>query len=374
MVKKLLINLLFLSLLAFSANAQVTVGSATPPADYAVLQIDGIGGLRLPKLTQTERDALELTFTSTTEGVVIYFDGGTPDTSYFQFWDGSQWISMKYISNVVNSENGITDLKATLGDVVNVSYGLGGQLTEDTKLTQVTPTSGVSLLKFDPNNGGRFTVMDNALVVSADAVGIGTTPSGTAILEITSDTEGEAFRYQATNPQDKYVLASDADGYASWVDLTPNIIEKDATILSNVNIGTTNLTDSKQISSELELEKGIWLIMARYVAQTQTRLSSTNAPLAWGKNAWLTLNKSENSTLTEIVRVGQIPQLMDRYMTTTPQLIYILNVPATAKYVLYGSMMTTSAGVTSDTRVLTTDTNSGKSYFKAIQLSDDPSY
>ncbi len=363
MVKKLLINLLFLSLLAFSANAQVTVGSATPPADYAVLQIDGIGGLRLPKLTQTERDALELTFTSTTEGVVIYFDGGTPDTSYFQFWDGNQWISMKYISEVVNPENGIHEVARTLsGDVVTVQYGLGGNLTEDTKITQPT----AKLLKFDPNAGGRFTVMDNALVVAEDAVGIGGAPSGSSILEVTGAT-GQTFRYNATNPVADHVLASDADGYASWVTLKPNIKEKTAAIINNSNIATTSLTSSTQISSELELERGIWLIMARYIAQTTATAVDAN----WGKNAWLTLNKKNGLSLDEIVRVGQIPQWWTT-MTATPQLVYILNVPETATYVLYGSMMTNTTSVNMTVRA--SEAGSGSSYFKAIQLSDDPSY
>lgn len=78
MVKKLLINLLLLSLCIVSANAQVTVGATTPPADYAILQIEGVGGVRLPKLTLTERNALQATFTSQTEGVVIYLTALKP--------------------------------------------------------------------------------------------------------------------------------------------------------------------------------------------------------------------------------------------------------------------------------------------------------
>lgn len=363
MVKKLLINLLLLSLCIVSANAQVTVGATTPPADYAVLQIEGVGGVRLPKLTLTERNALQATFTPQTEGVVIYLSGATPDDSYFQFWDGSQWISMKYISEVINPENGTHELNRTpLGDVVTVEYGLGGNLTEDTKIVQPT----AKLLKFDPNAGGRFTVMDNALVVAEDAVGIGVAPSGSSILEV-AGTEGQTFRYNATKPVAGHVLASDADGYASWVTLKPDIKEKDANIIEN-NIATTSLSGSTPVSTELTLERGIWLIMARYIAKTTTTAADAN----WGKNAWLTLNKKTGSVLDEVVRVGQIPQLMSSAMTTTPQLVYILNVPATANYVIYGSMVTNVGTVNMTVRA--SETGSGTSYFKAIQLSDDPSY
>lgn len=371
MVKKLLINLLLLSLCIVSANAQVTVGATTPPADYAILQIEGVGGVRLPKLTLTERDALQATFTPQTEGVVIYLTGATPDDSYFQFWDGSQWISMKYISEVVNPENGTHESNRTpLGDVVTVEYGLGGNLTEDTKIIQPT----AKLLKFDPNAGGRFTVMDNALVVAEDAVGIGAAPSGSSILEVTG-AEGQTFRYNATNPVAGHVLASDADGYASWVTLKPNIVEKTATIIDNSDIATTDLLGSTPISQELQLEKGIWLIMARYIAKTTNSLpTGNNGTNAWGKNAWLTLYKKDGANLDEIVRVGQVPQYMSNNMTATPQLIYILNVPATGNYVIYGSMITTSYGINAGMTVRSSEAGSGNSYFKAIQLSDDPSY
>lgn len=366
MVKKLLINLLVMSLCIVSAKAQVTVGATTPPADYAVLQIEGVGGVRLPKLTLAERDALQATFTPQAEGVVIYLSGATPDDSYFQFWDGSQWISMKYISEVVNPENGIHEIDRTLsGDVVTVQYGLGGNLTEDTKITQPT----AQLLKFDPNNGGRFTVMNNALVVTKDAVGMGGAPSGSSILEVTGTAAGQAFRYNATNPVAGHVLASDADGYASWVTLKPNIIEKTATINDGSNIATTSLSGSTRISDVLRLERGIWLVMARYIART----NSTAVDANWGKNAWLTLNKTNGTgtILDEIVRVGQVPQWWTT-MTATPQLVYILNVAEDADYALYGSMVTNVSTVNMTVRA--SEAGSGQSYFKAIQLSDDPSY
>ena len=373
MLKKLFTQLLFLSLFALYSNAQVTIGDGVSPASYSILQIEGVGGIRLPKFTQAEKDQLEATFTSSTEGVVIYFDGGAPDNSYFQFWDGTQWISMKYINNVVNAENRITDTKVATGDIVSVNYGLGGSLIEDTKLKQITAPSEIALLKFDPASGGRFTVMDNALVVTDDAVGIGTSVPEDVVLEVAGE-EGEAFRYQATNPKEGYVLVSDAIGNASWADITPNIREKEAAIKNAVNIGSTSISSTVAVSEELFLEKGIWLIMARYVARTVNRFGlSSYAEAAWGENAWLILKNNKSGTSEEIVRVGQLPQLMDRYITTTPQLVYILNVKEDGTYVVHGAMKTNTRGVDSVTGTIPTSTAYGNSYFKAIQLSQEPS-
>jgi len=94
-MKKIYLFLLFVSIFAIGANAQVTIGSVKEPEKYSILEIDGnYGGVRLPQLTTADKAALEAKFAENTagsEGLLIY----SVDDSELQFWDGVKWVSAK---------------------------------------------------------------------------------------------------------------------------------------------------------------------------------------------------------------------------------------------------------------------------------------
>ena len=79
---------LFIVCVPARMNAQVTVGSATPPASYSLLElctskIDG--GLRLPQLNTVQRNALRKTFDAGihANGLVIY----NTDNNCVEYWN-----------------------------------------------------------------------------------------------------------------------------------------------------------------------------------------------------------------------------------------------------------------------------------------------
>jgi uncharacterized protein (TIGR02145 family) len=92
---QMLMLTLMLSVGAPTVRAQVTIGAATAPQPYSVLELisNGQGGLRLPHLTAAQRDAIalmpEFTGNSDANGLTIY----NTTNNCLEFWNGTKWIS-----------------------------------------------------------------------------------------------------------------------------------------------------------------------------------------------------------------------------------------------------------------------------------------
>ena len=102
---------LLLVLTVLPLRAQVSIGSGTTggavePKDFSVLElISNTGGLRLPHLTTTERNALSTTATfkaeahranslnATTPGLGLGLTIYNTNTNSLEYWDGNQWVS-----------------------------------------------------------------------------------------------------------------------------------------------------------------------------------------------------------------------------------------------------------------------------------------
>lgn len=322
-------------------SAQVTVGSNTPPKDYTILQIDGIGGLKLPSLTLPERIALEATLDADASGLVIYFE----NEKCMQFWNGSQWISMKYLRNLDDSTDGITG---------NEVYKLGGNLTTDITINQKNNS-----LFFDATTG-TFSVSNNAFVITDDAIGIGKVPTD-AILDIKADVAGTGFRYNPASGQAGHVLTSDRSGYGTWQSLAPNPVLATGTMRNEIISNNTSEVPV-QISDPLPLTKGIWLIIGRYIAISTASASASS----YGYNSWLRLRKT--GTSNDISTIGQVPQLSGSQVLTTPQLVYIVDVPeGGASYELWGDVRYSG---TPKITINSTHATYGDSFFQAIRLTE----
>jgi len=95
MKKKLLF---FLPLLSIGMLcAQVNIGSTAQPKSFSALEIQGqnsagdFGGLRLPQLSTTDRDALTDLSDPAAKGLTIY----NTTTEYAEYWDGVKWVPMR---------------------------------------------------------------------------------------------------------------------------------------------------------------------------------------------------------------------------------------------------------------------------------------
>ena len=95
----LLVVLLVLS--SVCMQAQVTIGSNAEPQKFSVLELISNstqpGGLRLPQLTNAEKEALEklpefmAKETTDAKGLIIF---NTTDSA-IEVWNGTKWITIK---------------------------------------------------------------------------------------------------------------------------------------------------------------------------------------------------------------------------------------------------------------------------------------
>ena len=79
----------------FTAGAQVTIGSTTPPQEFSILElISNQGGLRLPQMTRAQRDIMVLTSefqaekTGRAMGLMIF----NTNSRCVETWNGERWI------------------------------------------------------------------------------------------------------------------------------------------------------------------------------------------------------------------------------------------------------------------------------------------
>ena len=86
-----LICILFFS--KTTLTGQVTIGNEKKPENFSVLEVSTVnvkGGLRLPQLSTTQRDALSVVGKSEAAGLLIF----NTTTKRIEYWDGSKWISL----------------------------------------------------------------------------------------------------------------------------------------------------------------------------------------------------------------------------------------------------------------------------------------
>ena len=104
----------FLAAVLFTATtfAQVGINNENPDASAALDITSTTGGLLIPRMTETQRDAI----TSAATGLMIYQTDGTPG---FYYYNGSSWEGY-YSKNEVDVL--IANLQPTtynIGDIVN---------------------------------------------------------------------------------------------------------------------------------------------------------------------------------------------------------------------------------------------------------------
>jgi hypothetical protein len=340
-----------------NTQAQVVVGGDEPLQNYTILQLEGIGGLRLPKMTTANRDnnLTPLLGNNESAGLMIYNE--TDDC--IEFWDGTMWNPLKKYPALNNSKNGVTG-----NGTASSQFKLGGSITSG---EPVTINQNNKNLFFDVTTG-KFTVSgSNAFVVTADGVGVGTGTPGAA-LDIVASSAGTGFRYNtADSPAvNGHALTSDKDGNAIWKEIRIDPIRREASMIGGVQITSTTLNNAQKISNNLTLTKGMWLISARYVATTPTGQTASNS---LGYNAWLRLRDVNAGTDENCV--GMVPQYQNSQLLATPQLSFVVQVPDAGKtYAIYADAYQSSSSAGAQMQTYIGSIEYGDAYFYAVQLSD----
>jgi hypothetical protein len=137
-MKKLFFTVALLILSATTgARAQVTIGSTAPPQEFSVLElVSNNRGLRLPQMTTSQRNALNLAGNSSAQGLQIF----NTTTECVETWNGSKWITqcgdyvkIPDVSNCAD-DNGVP---MTIPPVRFAKYNLGANSQYDTPKKQM---------------------------------------------------------------------------------------------------------------------------------------------------------------------------------------------------------------------------------------------
>jgi len=175
-MKKLISTLfiIYCTLISGVLQAQVTVGSNTVPQSFSLLELDAStqkGGLRLPQLTTTERDALTGVTgnTTTAPGLTIY----NTTTSFIEYWDGTRWTHCNCAST------GMSHFTAVNGTNPDCDMGSGSFI----KI--IGPTAGFSISGIAGGYDGKIITIYNSTANNMTILNDATSIEANRILTLT---------------------------------------------------------------------------------------------------------------------------------------------------------------------------------------------
>jgi len=353
---KLTIILLALLGCAFYLNAQVTVGSNNEPEDFSILQVESQKkGVRLPQSTSADKTAINMEGKTAPEqsiagGLLIY--NKTDDAA--EYWDGTQWISLKKQLPVgLSASNGLS-----LVDENKIE--LGGTLTANT-----TISIGANELSFPDtgtNGTGELNIQTNALVAKGGNVGIRNADPATK-LHINSSITGKGLRIQDGSENNDYVLVSDAGGNASWAPLKPfqsvalgSVMTEGSYINGNSQYFPSNGNRVKVSRNDITLYPGKWLVMAKLAVRT---VGSSGTNTQYTHSLYL---RNETSNTDEST-VSMFPE-RSGWKVSVPQMVQYVEINTTSTFSLYSSR----AWSGTNENVYIFNTFGGEGFFFAIRI------
>ncbi len=152
-MKKIHLLLVILFASVWTSYAQVAINnSGTAPNANAMLDVSSTTkGILIPRMTTTERTAINASLSTTDEGLTVY----DTDTQSFWYWDGTDWVAMGSAALTEDKDwyqEGTTDAPTDIDDEMfhegNVAIGKN---TADYKL-DVADDTGNTSMKVDMTN------------------------------------------------------------------------------------------------------------------------------------------------------------------------------------------------------------------------------
>jgi hypothetical protein len=344
-------------------NAQITIGAKTAPGESSILQLEKAEserGFRLPRLTQAQCNTLKTNVTGKTpaNGLVIY----NTTTNKIQYWDGvsNDWIILDYKKLEFVGENGVTALSSSAG-----GYQLGGTLKDNT-----TVTVGANTLNFPTATGKQFVVSSTTdFMVADNKVGIGTATPARSLEVNNTSSSVKGLRISNSGEGPDYLLASDANGNGTWQPLKPLSSIVKGEIDNNISFNKNSGEPDPVISSQnITLDKGKWLIMAKFTAK---RSGGANTESSIGLYTYGALRYKDTANNEQIaISIGtlaeQLDSSIDRY--ATPQIFYYVELAAADAPRTYYITAGTSASESPHNSNNWTTSEYGGSYFYAIRI------
>ena len=337
-MKKYLLFFISVILLSSGIQAQVTIGSLDPPADFSILQLEGAaGGLRLPQVSQTNRNAIN-TSSPTAEGLMLY----NTNTNWVDYWDGLSW---KPVPEILTARNGL--------HLDNHTVKLGGSLIKSTNINLNGKTLNfianpaafrvnTDVLQIIGDNvtlqPTKFSVNTNAFAVT----GNNTNVSGTLVvnsrttnkLTVSGQTvlqEGQ-FQYVDGRQQANHVLVSSPTGEAHWAKLLPSsrivkgVLNTSNTTITSSGTAAGSVNSVNVTATDITLTPGQWMVFANY---------TTNSSATEGNNRfyiWTYLCKVVGGVETIVTMTGVPVAIGLSPRVAYPSLVYLVDVTETAAY------------------------------------------
>ena len=126
------LSIIIILFFALPVKAQVNVGSADVPHSFSILELTTAlkqGGLRLPRLSNTDRDKLHPeSDPAAAQGLVIY----NTDNDCVEFWSGSNWVDQCVDVAPV--------CVAAPGQPAEITVSVNGPLTKNSTVTYSVPS------------------------------------------------------------------------------------------------------------------------------------------------------------------------------------------------------------------------------------------
>ena len=352
-MKKYILVLLFAIASLNAGQAQVTIGSLNQPAGFSALQLDGTdGGLRLPQVSQTNRNNINVS-SANAVGLILY----NTYTNRVDYWDGLNWSP---VLEGLTARNGLkidgNTVKLGGSLIKNTTINLNGKSLNFTANpgafrvnSNVLQISGSNVTmqtsQFTVNTNQFSVIGDNTIVLPSTGNSFTITASASNKLTVNNQNvrlDGQ-LRYVDGREAADHVLVATAAGVAHWETLLPNSkIVEGALVSTNtsVNSGSSSLGTPVNITAtDLVLTPGKWMIFANF---TVTANASAR------RNVWLYLYSVASGTETLVTMNGVPPSLSSPYKAY-PGLTYLVDVTTTTTFRLKcGTLNTTSFTAASD--------------------------
>ena len=288
-------------------SAQVTVGAHIPPESFSALQVEVKGGLRLPRISDADKPALNVSSSvDAARGLMIY------NTSHdrIEYWDGTQWYDIS--SAILVPTNGLRF------NVASDTIKLGGLLTGNTQINLNSHglninTGTTSDKKYSVNDTvffaygrvveirpSKLAVNNDVFTIEGKDIKMNPNPSGKYILQSGSNTltvqnsnvnVAGTLKYTDGKQGAGKVLVSREDGTAYWSTLRAEPTVEKGSIPALATSLSTNLDNPTNVTAtNLTLFPGKWLIFAKL---------TTVSTATTGGQVWIYLRDGSSNAIAQ---------------------------------------------------------------------------
>ncbi len=233
------------------------------------------------------------------------------------------------------------------------------------------------------DTNGSSNTSDDVVVDSNGNIGIGTiNPQVKFDIQATG---GAGFRMNDGTADKGKIIVSDSEGNFSWgVRPSPdqrkgNVIQistsptASTTTAPNLRNTPTTVPGAVKITdSSMELTEGTWLIQLKYTTRTTSGAGTGAGRFGTGCGSGFNFyiwTMIYDETTSQVVTTVGTPQEKNGYCMSTPQVSYVIKIPAGEKHTIsaYGSTSTSNNVVVYVNNDIT-NFNFGAPYFVAIRL------